>query len=169
MGYCSTRFSGLLLRLALLISTLTITAVHGVSVDISGDTSGILFKIPDEGFSLVGLHYSINRPLAGVAAGDVNVDITSSTGDDASQQASGKSDPVTSQNSGCTCTGSNRPADPYNKEASCTSYPCLIFEDEFDTLDCKLWEHEITAGGGGVGSNSYTTSRIERLKDFGGY
>ena len=26
----------------------------------------------------------------------------------------------------------------------------ILFEDEFNTLDCSVWEHEITAGGGGV-------------------
>ncbi|CAH1786239.1 unnamed protein product [Owenia fusiformis] len=31
----------------------------------------------------------------------------------------------------------------------CESYPCLIFEDNFDNLDFNKWEHEITAGGGG--------------------
>ena len=35
----------------------------------------------------------------------------------------------------------------------CTSYPCLIFEDEFDYLNLDVWEHEITAGGGGVSKN----------------
>ena len=34
--------------------------------------------------------------------------------------------------------------------ADCTSYPCVIFNDQFDTLDMKAWEHEITLGGGGV-------------------
>ena len=32
----------------------------------------------------------------------------------------------------------------------CTSYPCLIFEDNFDSLDFNKWKHEITLGGGGV-------------------
>ena len=32
----------------------------------------------------------------------------------------------------------------------CTSFPCLIFEDNFDMLDFTKWRHEITAGGGGV-------------------
>jgi len=26
----------------------------------------------------------------------------------------------------------------------------MIFEDEFDTLNLDVWEHEITANGGGV-------------------
>jgi len=32
---------------------------------------------------------------------------------------------------------------------TCTGYPCLIFEDTFDYFDLDVWEHEITAGGGG--------------------
>ena len=32
----------------------------------------------------------------------------------------------------------------------CDSFPCLVFEDNFDNLDLDTWEHEITAGGGGV-------------------
>jgi len=31
----------------------------------------------------------------------------------------------------------------------CASFPCLIFNDEFDFLDHNAWEHEITMGGGG--------------------
>ncbi|KAH9525442.1 Beta-1,3-glucan-binding protein [Bulinus truncatus] len=49
-------------------------------------------------------------------------------------------------------------ADPYNKEATCTTYPCLIFEENFDKLDTKLWEHEITAGGGGNWEFQYYTN-----------
>jgi len=32
---------------------------------------------------------------------------------------------------------------------SCVSFPCLIFEDNFDYLDHDIWEHEITMTGGG--------------------
>lgn len=32
----------------------------------------------------------------------------------------------------------------------CRSFPCLIFEDNFDELDTDTWEHEITMSGGGV-------------------
>jgi hypothetical protein len=35
---------------------------------------------------------------------------------------------------------------------SCTAYPCLLFEDNFDYLDVSKWKHEITLGGGGVRS-----------------
>ncbi len=32
----------------------------------------------------------------------------------------------------------------------CEEFPCLIFEDNFDTLNHDYWEHEKTLGGGGV-------------------
>ena len=32
----------------------------------------------------------------------------------------------------------------------CISYPCVIFEDEFDKLDMQKWQHELTASGEGV-------------------
>ena len=34
--------------------------------------------------------------------------------------------------------------------AECTEYPCLIFEDNFDSLDLDVWQHEISMSGGGV-------------------
>jgi len=57
--------------------------------------------------------------------------------------------------------------------ATCTSYPCLIFEDNFDYFDLDVWEHEITAGGGGNWefqyysnnrSNSYTKNGVLYIK-----
>lgn len=33
--------------------------------------------------------------------------------------------------------------------STCTGYPCLIFEDNFDFLDHEAWEHEVTLTGGG--------------------
>ena len=41
------------------------------------------------------------------------------------------------------------------KSPTCDSYPCLVFEDEFETLDFSKWEHEITLGGGGVSNKGY--------------
>ena len=35
-------------------------------------------------------------------------------------------------------------------EPVCSTYPCLVFEDNFDVLNHEVWEHEITASGGGV-------------------
>ncbi|XP_042863604.1 beta-1,3-glucan-binding protein isoform X2 [Penaeus japonicus] len=31
----------------------------------------------------------------------------------------------------------------------CASFPCMIFEDNFDYLDHDVWEHEVTMSGGG--------------------
>ena len=42
---------------------------------------------------------------------------------------------------------------------SCTFFPCLIFEDNFDYLDHRVWEHEITQGGGGV-SRIYSKTKV---------
>nr|ADK77876.1 lipopolysaccharide and beta-1,3-glucan binding protein [Portunus trituberculatus] len=33
--------------------------------------------------------------------------------------------------------------------ASCTAFPCLIFDEEFNSFDHDTWEHEITMSGGG--------------------
>ena len=52
-----------------------------------------------------------------------------------------------------------------DEEPKCTSYPCLIFEDEFDKFDLKTWEHEITAGGGGV-SWKLSISKFEKKTIF---
>lgn len=38
----------------------------------------------------------------------------------------------------------------FNVVEKCSSYPCVIFEDNFDKFDFDVWQHEITAGGGGV-------------------
>lgn len=32
---------------------------------------------------------------------------------------------------------------------TCSSFPCLIFDDDFEFLDFNAWEHEMTLGGGG--------------------
>lgn len=42
--------------------------------------------------------------------------------------------------------------------ADCTAYPCLIFEDTFDTFDFDVWQHELTAGGGGNWEFQYYTN-----------
>ena len=36
-------------------------------------------------------------------------------------------------------------------ESECKTYPCLIFEDNFDELDFRTWEHEVTTFAGGNG------------------
>ena len=53
----------------------------------------------------------------------------------------------------CGCTGSS--IKPPGSEKTCTQFPCLIFEDNFDTLNLDVWEHEITASGGGVSTLNY--------------
>ncbi|KAJ8312827.1 hypothetical protein KUTeg_010200 [Tegillarca granosa] len=64
-----------------------------------------------------------------------------------------------------TCAGSSK--------VQCTSYPCLIFEDNFDFINFDVWEHEITASGGGNWefqyytnnrSNSYTKDGVLYIK-----
>lgn len=56
-----------------------------------------------------------------------------------------------------------------NAENECEEYPCMVFEDNFDSLNFNNWDHEITAGGGGNWefefytnnrSNSYTRDGI---------
>lgn len=44
------------------------------------------------------------------------------------------------------------------KGSSCKTYPCLIFEDNFDTLNFCVWEHEITAGGNRNSEFQYYTN-----------
>ena len=41
---------------------------------------------------------------------------------------------------------------------NCKKYPCLIFKEEFDELDHDIWQHEVTAGGGGNGEFQYYTN-----------
>lgn len=63
-------------------------------------------------------------------------------------------------------TGAKKSSKAFIRPAvECTSYPCLIFEDNFDSFDLDVWQHEMTAGGGGNWefqyysnnrSNSYT-------------
>uniref|UniRef100_A0A194AJ48 Putative lipopolysaccharide and beta-1,3-glucan-binding protein n=1 Tax=Pinctada fucata TaxID=50426 RepID=A0A194AJ48_PINFU len=51
----------------------------------------------------------------------------------------------------CSCKGAQA-------EPACTSYPCLIFEDNFDFLNHEVWEHEISASGGGNWEFEYYTN-----------
>uniref|UniRef100_A0A8W8KD03 Beta-1,3-glucan-binding protein n=1 Tax=Magallana gigas TaxID=29159 RepID=A0A8W8KD03_MAGGI len=43
-------------------------------------------------------------------------------------------------------------------QQSCTSYPCLIFEDNFDFLNFETWTHDLTASGGGNWEFEYYTN-----------
>ena len=40
----------------------------------------------------------------------------------------------------------------------CEAYPCVVFEDQFNSFDFSKWEHEITAGGGGNWEFQYYTN-----------
>lgn len=57
----------------------------------------------------------------------------------------------------CDCYGPGK-GDGYVDDRACTTFPCLIFEDNFDFINFKVWEHEITAGGGGNWEFQYYTN-----------
>ena len=51
------------------------------------------------------------------------------------------------------------------KEASsCTSYPCLIFDEPFDTFDFKTWRHWNTAAA--TGNNEFQYYANNRSNSF---
>ncbi|XP_076106848.1 beta-1,3-glucan-binding protein-like isoform X2 [Mytilus galloprovincialis] len=60
--------------------------------------------------------------------------------------------------SGFMVGGSSYHGPSKSNTVNCQSYPCLIFEDDFNTLDFSTWEHEITAGGGGNWEFQYYTN-----------
>lgn len=76
--------------------------------------------------------------------------------------------------SGGTATGTQQQVVCKSGSAvQCTSYPCLVFEDNFDFINFDVWEHEITASGGGNWefqyytnnrSNSYTHDGVLYIK-----
>nr|KAG5688615.1 hypothetical protein BaRGS_033431 [Batillaria attramentaria] len=269
------------LKVALTLSCLVaaVTSVSDPHATVSINSAGQLeFRIPDDGYQMVGLHFSVNKPVAGVGAGEYNVDIRTKTGTDwvytepsvqlktgdtvnywllaiSSQDGSGHQTtdqswnfappttpttttttttttapklntvlsgghttgtpapgtvaPNTGSGSGtggsssgggpsghgggpsdygggsagtgtvgggtgsCGCSGGLGFRQGFVDSSQCTSYPCLIFEDNFDFLNHQVWEHEITAGGGGNWefqyytnnrSNSYTRDGILYLK-----
>nr|AEE89455.1 beta-glucan recognition protein [Tapes literatus] len=224
---------------------------------------GIRFSLPDEnGISLVAYHYSINKPLPDLAAGQFAVDVTTKTGNEwvhensnvvvnpgdtvhywytvikngeghlvkgqswtasypttsttttttttttgrpatqapvkttksiysniqsyynnmtqssssssgsassgsgttTSGTQSGSSGTQNAQNnvisgtSGGTCGCQGKSIRPPGSELSCTTFPCMIFEDNFDTLNLDVWEHEISASGGGNWEFQYYTN-----------
>ncbi|XP_048775138.2 beta-1,3-glucan-binding protein-like isoform X2 [Ostrea edulis] len=49
-------------------------------------------------------------------------------------------------------------AQPGVSQQACTSYPCLMFEDNFDFLNFETWTHELTASGGGNWEFEYYTN-----------
>ncbi|CAH1802561.1 unnamed protein product [Owenia fusiformis] len=138
---------------------------------------GISFSIPDEsGISLVAYHYSINEPLLGTAPGQYNFDINAATGNAWLHENTGvvliNGDVVnywvyvTKSGGGYQLLdqswtyndGSTPTVAPTSSPGSCTTYPCLIFEDNFDSLNYENWQHEITAGGGGNWEFQYYTN-----------
>ena len=49
--------------------------------------------------------------------------------------------------------------------SSCDSYPCLIFHDDFDRLDFKVWEHLITRWHtGNEEFQYYTNNRLVKVR-----
>jgi hypothetical protein len=51
---------------------------------------------------------------------------------------------------------------------TCTTYPCLIFEDNFDSFNLNCWEHELTMGGGGNWEFQYYTNNRTNSYTKGG-
>jgi len=85
--------------------------------------------------------------------------IGTGTPDSLSGTGTGTNNVATSSGTGsgsCGCTGSS--TKPPGAEKTCTTFPCMIFEDNFDTLNLDVWEHEITAGGGGNWEFEYYTN-----------
>jgi len=59
---------------------------------------------------------------------------------------------------GCSSCGTCDCGSKIPQTKQCSSYPCLILEDNFDTFNFDLWKHEITAGGGGNWEFQYYTN-----------
>ena len=52
--------------------------------------------------------------------------------------------------------------------AGCTSYPCLIFEENFDTFDFKTWKHSVSAAAtGNYEFQYYTNNRSNSFVEDG--
>jgi len=154
---------------------------------LSGGGLGMAYPAED-GVSLFAVHYSINKPVPGVSPGDYNYDITAPTGEyfvhenrDVTLKVGdkvyywiyvlheGRGYQLTDQQ-WTAYVSTTEQTDP-NEE--CEVYPCLIFEDNFDFLDFKTWQHEISMSGGGNWefqyytnnrSNSYTKDGLLYLK-----
>merc|ERR1712076_290832 len=136
----------------------------------------------ESGITLFAVHYSVNKPLPGVAAGDHNYDVPSKTGNrwihensnlglrvgdtvnywilvvkngqglqltDQSWTVAAATEPTPTTTTTPYTGPTTVPTRPPPEVPECTSYPCLVFEDNFDKLNLDNWEHETTAGGGG--------------------
>ncbi|WAR02687.1 BGBP-like protein, partial [Mya arenaria] len=114
-------------------------------------------------------HSSELHPAAsGTGTGTSSTGTLSGSGTN-SQEASQTSSQVASGGGSCGCTGKS--IRPPGSELTCTTFPCMIFEDEFDSLNLDVWEHEINAGGGGnwefqVYTNNRTNSYVRDGKLF---
>nr|XP_054764484.1 beta-1,3-glucan-binding protein-like isoform X1 [Lytechinus pictus] len=192
------------------------------------EPQGIRFAYPDEpSITLVAFHYSINKPVEGVAAGDYNYDVNTKTGAywvhentnvvvqsgdvvyywvyvlkagagytltdqswtdaEPSQAPTTTTKPPTNPTSTASTTlttvttvsdppvtnpsGETAPPNGGGVPSQCSMYPCdsscdsssppcngLIFQEEFNSLNLDIWEHEITAGGGGNWEFQYYTN-----------
>ncbi|XP_064599317.1 beta-1,3-glucan-binding protein-like [Liolophura sinensis] len=112
---------------------------------------GIRFQVNDvPGTAQVGLHFSVNKPVHGLAPGDANANLKyqqDGTWVYESHNASlSSSDTVyywlhqTVHGMSYTLT---------DRKWTVPSRLRLILEDHFDTLNLTEWEHEVTASGGG--------------------
>ncbi|XP_072018556.1 beta-1,3-glucan-binding protein-like [Amphiura filiformis] len=140
------------------------------------------------GITLVAYHYSINKDVIGVAPGDYNYDITDKTGDywvhENTDIVVNSGDVVNYWYLVIYNGGGYQDTDLswtavycfhshgcISSPDMCYRYPCdagcdmgvppcngLIFEDNFDSLNKNVWEHEITAGGGGNWEFQYYTN-----------
>ncbi|CAH1801999.1 unnamed protein product [Owenia fusiformis] len=137
---------------------------------------GISFSIPDEnGITVVGYHYSINAGLGGTAPGQYNFDVNSASGGLWLHENTGvvlmNGDVVNywvyvNKDGGgyqlldqsWTYDDGSTTVAPTSSPGGCSTYPCLIFEDNFDSLNYDNWQHDITAGGGGNWEFQYYTN-----------
>ncbi|XP_033115164.1 beta-1,3-glucan-binding protein-like isoform X2 [Anneissia japonica] len=146
---------------------------------------GLRISIPDgPGISLFAVHYSINKALPGVAAGDWNYDVTSpkngywvhentlvtvNDGDVVNYWLYVLYNGLGYQELDLSWTASeSKPTNAPPKvpttipgdggDAGTDAPGTLIFDEQFDTFDLDRWEHEITAGGGGNWEFQYYTN-----------
>ncbi|WAR02690.1 BGBP-like protein [Mya arenaria] len=118
-------------------------------------------------------HTSGPKPAASSTGTDTTttgtLSVSSSSSETDSKVTPHTSSQVASGGGSCGCTGNS--ISPPGSELTCTTFPCMIFEDEFDSLNLDVWEHEITAGGGGnwefqVYTNNRTNSYVRDGKLF---
>ncbi|KAH3882684.1 beta-1,3-glucan-binding protein-like [Dreissena polymorpha] len=132
------------------------TTARPTTVGHAHENSGTTHFVGSNLLNYLQNHTSGSAPAAGTetqsgASAAPNTGVVSNT--NTNTQVSGSN----SGGSGsCGCTG--RSIRPPGSELTCSTFPCLIFDDEFDTLNLDVWEHEITAGGGGNWEFEYYTN-----------